>query len=81
MTEAQNRYNPVNLTDSRFWVNGFPATPGYGTLTSAAALRWASASNIASVWCWKTSPTSTTVLGSGVNGTGFNAILGYEWLR
>jgi hemoglobin/transferrin/lactoferrin receptor protein len=82
LVDRQDRYNPTNLTDSRFFVNGVAATPGYGTLNLRAGTALGkhdahrvgmSLENITDKYY--------RVLGSGVDGTGFNAMFSYEFVR
>ncbi len=82
LVNRQDRYNPVNLTDSRFWVNGAPATPGYGTLNIRCGKTFgACEQHRVSLILANLTDQYYRVLGSGVDGAGFNAIFGYEWRR
>lgn len=79
MVDRQDRYNPVNVGDSRFWVNGAPATPGYATLNLRAGRTFGEwDQHRVSLSLENITDTYYRVLGSGVDGTGFNATLGYE---
>ena len=78
----QDRYNPSNFSDSRFWVNGSPVTPGYGTLNLRCGTSFGECDqHRVSLVLENITNQYYRVLGSGVDGAGFNAILGYEWLR
>jgi outer membrane receptor protein involved in Fe transport len=82
LVDRQDRYNPGNFTDSRFWVNGAPATPGYATLNLRCGRSLGECKNHrVSLVLENITNQYYRVLGSGVDGAGFNAILGYEWLR
>jgi outer membrane receptor protein involved in Fe transport len=82
MVGRQDRYNPVNLTDSRFWVNGVPATPGFMTLNLRAGTRlWACDQHRVSLSLENITDRFYRVLGSGVDGPGLGAIFGYEYYR
>jgi iron complex outermembrane receptor protein/hemoglobin/transferrin/lactoferrin receptor protein len=82
LVDRQERYNPTNLTDSRFFVNGVAATPGYATLNLRTGTALGSADqHRLSLVLENITDKYYRVLGSGVDGTGFNAIFGYEWLR
>lgn len=79
LVARQDRYNPQNNTDSRFPVGG---TPGYATFNVRAGTslgRWHQ--HRLSLGLENITNTAYRVLGSGVDGPGFNAILGYEWIR
>lgn len=82
MVNRQERNNPNSATDSRFWVNGQFATPGFATLNARAGTTFGdydqhrvtlSLENITDQYY--------RVLGSGVDGPGFNALFGYEYTR
>ena len=76
LVRHQDRYNSVNLTDSRFPVGG---TPGYGTLNLRMGRSIGSdPSQRISLALENLTDKYYRVLGSGVDGPGFNAILGYE---
>jgi hemoglobin/transferrin/lactoferrin receptor protein len=82
LVNRQDRYNPVNLTDSRFWVNGAPATPGYGTLNLRCGKTFGACDqHRVSLTLENITDQYYRVLGSGVDGAGFNAIFGYEWRK
>lgn len=80
LVDRQERINASSSTDSRFYVNGVFATPGYGTLNLRTGTTFGqydqhrlslSLENITDQYY--------RVLGSGVDGTGFNALFGYEF--
>lgn len=82
MVNRQDRNSAAAATDSRFYVNGVFATPGFATLNMRAGHMFGdydqhrltlSLENITDKYY--------RVHGSGVDGTGFNAILGYEYQR
>jgi outer membrane receptor protein involved in Fe transport len=75
----QKHYNQFNLSDVRFIAGG---TPGYGTLNLRAGTALGSQQNHKlSVALENITDQYYRVLGSGVDGAGFNAILGYEYVR
>jgi hemoglobin/transferrin/lactoferrin receptor protein len=75
----QDRYAEQNLGDSRFPVGG---TPGYGLLNArmGTALGCDHQHRL-SFALENITNQPYRVLGSGVDGTGINAIFGYEWVR
>lgn len=82
MVNRQDRYSATNLTDSRFWVNGQPATPGYATLNLRCGTTLGECdSHRLSLMLENITNQYYRVLGSGVDGAGFNAIFGYEFVR
>jgi len=79
MVDRQDRYNPTNVTDSRFPVGG---NPGYATLNVRCGTRLGECDqHRLSLVVENITDKYYRVLGSGVNGTGFNAIFGYELVR
>lgn len=79
LVDRQDRYNPSNLTDSRFPVGG---TAGYGTLNLRCGTRLGEyEQHRLSLVLENMTNKYYRVLGSGVDGAGFNAILGYEFVR
>ncbi|MDX1944496.1 MAG: TonB-dependent receptor [Pirellulaceae bacterium] len=82
LVNRQDRYNPVNLTDSRFYVNRDAATPGFGTLNLRCGTTFGECGNHRlSLNLENITDKFYRVLGSGVDGTGFNALLGYEFVQ
>lgn len=76
LVRHQDRYAAQNNNDSRFPVGG---TPGYGTLNLRAGTTWGRCDqHRASLTLENITDRAYRVLGSGVDGPGFNAILGYE---
>jgi hemoglobin/transferrin/lactoferrin receptor protein len=79
LVRRQDRYAAQNLTDSRFPVGG---TPGYGTLNLRTGTTLGRCDNHRlSLTLENITDKAYRVFGSGVDGPGFNAILGYEHLR
>jgi hemoglobin/transferrin/lactoferrin receptor protein len=79
LVNRQDRYNPINLTDSRFPVGG---TDGYATLNFRAGTTFGECQNHrVSLILENVTDQYYRVLGSGVDGTGFNAMLGYEFVQ
>ncbi len=79
LVDRQDRYNPTNLTDSRFPVGG---TPGFATLNlRCGTRRGENDQHRVSLVLENITDKYYRVLGSGVNGAGFNAIFGYEFVR
>jgi outer membrane receptor for ferrienterochelin and colicin len=79
LVRRQDRYAEQNLTDSRFPVGG---TPGYGTLNLRAGTTLGDCDqHRLSLTLENITDKAYRVLGSGVDGPGFNAILGYEYTR
>lgn len=79
LVDRQDRYASVNLTDSRFPQGG---NPGYATLNLRAGHAFGDdLRHRVSVVLENITDKYFRVLGSGVDGAGFNAILGYqtEW--
>jgi len=77
MVARQDRYNPQNNTDSRFPLGG---TPGYATLNMHMGTRLGKCGqHRLSLGLENMTDKAYRVLGSGVDGPGFNAIFGYEW--
>lgn len=82
LVNRQDRYNPASLTDSRFYVNGVAATPGYGTLNLRCGTTMGDNLNHrVSLTLENMTNQYYRVLGSGVDGTGASAIMGYEFVR
>ena len=79
LVNRQERYNPVNFTDSRFPAGG---TDGYATLNLRCGTTLGECANHrVSLVLENITDEHYRVLGSGVDGTGFNAILGYEFVQ
>ncbi len=79
LVDRQDRYASVNLTDSRFPQGG---TPGYATLNLRVGHAFGPCDRQRiSLVLENITDKYYRVLGSGVDGAGFNAILGYqtEW--
>jgi outer membrane receptor for Fe3+-dicitrate len=77
MVRRQDRYAVLNLTDSRFPVGG---TPGYATLNLRAGHTFGNFDqHHVSLGLENITDKAYRVLGSGVDGAGFNAILGYTY--
>ncbi|MCO6454441.1 MAG: TonB-dependent receptor, partial [Pirellulaceae bacterium] len=75
----QNRYSQLNLSDVRFIPGG---TPGYATLNLRAGTALGACRNHRlSLALENLTDEGYRVLGSGVDGTGFNALFGYEWVH
>ncbi len=77
MVQRADRYNSANLADVRFIRGG---TPGYATLNARAGRNFG-AGNRHQVTLGLENITDKyyRVLGSGVDGAGFNAIFGYQY--
>lgn len=79
LVARQDRYSAQNNIDARFPVGG---TPGYATLnlrmgtTLGCCDQHRLSLNLENI-----TDTYYRVLGSGVDGPGFNAVFGYEWSR
>lgn len=80
LADRQDRYNAVNLTDSRFFVGGVAATPGFGTLNLRAGRNLGRHHRV-NLALENITDKFYRVLGSGVDGAGFNAVFGYEYSR
>lgn len=77
LVARQERYNSQNNIDSRFPVGG---TPGYATLNMRVGTTLGERDlHRVSLGLENITNTAYRVLGSGVDGPGFNVILGYEW--
>jgi iron complex outermembrane receptor protein/hemoglobin/transferrin/lactoferrin receptor protein len=82
MVNRQDRNNPASASDSRFYVNGEFATPGYATLNTRLGTRFGECDqHRVSLSLENITDQYYRVLGSGVDGTGFNALFGYEYVR
>ncbi|WP_425617212.1 TonB-dependent receptor [Anatilimnocola sp. NA78] len=80
MVNRQDRNNPASNSDSRFYVNGEFATPGFATLNMRTGTTFgATNQHRISLSLENITDKYYRVLGSGVDGTGFNAIFGYEF--
>jgi hemoglobin/transferrin/lactoferrin receptor protein len=79
LVARQDRYNPQNNIDARFPLEG---TPGYATLNvrMGTALGRCNRHRL-SLTLENITDARYRVLGSGVDGAGFNAILGYELVQ
>jgi outer membrane receptor protein involved in Fe transport len=76
LVRRQDRYAVQNNIDSRFPVGG---TPGYGTLNIRMGTSWGPCyQHRVSLGLENITDKAYRVLGSGVDGPGFNAVLGYE---
>ncbi|MDA0660447.1 MAG: TonB-dependent receptor [Planctomycetota bacterium] len=76
LVDRQDRYSSVNLSDSRFPVGG---TPGYGTLNLRLGRSFGDSNrHRVSLALENITDKYYRVLGSGVDGPGFNALLGYQ---
>lgn len=76
LVDRQDRYSSVNLTDSRFPVGG---TPGYGTLNLRLGRSFGDSNrHRVSLALENITDKYYRVLGSGVDGPGFNALMGYQ---
>ena len=74
-----DRYTPGNLTDARFPAGG---QPGYATLNLRPGHTFGEFENHrVSLSLENITDKYYRVVGSGVDGAGFNAILGYEFLQ
>jgi len=79
MAGDQDRYNSVNLQDSRFPVGG---NPGYAVMGIRAGRAFGACDqHRVSVALENVTDKAFRPLGSGVDGAGFNAILAYELRR
>ncbi len=79
LVHRQDRYAPENNTDSRFPLGG---TPGYATLNMRLGTRLGRrGAHRASLTLENMTDKLYRVLGSGIDGPGFNAILGWSWIR
>ena len=79
MVARADRYNETNLSDVRFIPGG---TPGYATLNLRAGKAFGSDNrNLVSLSLENITDKYYRVLGSGVDGAGFNAIFGYQYSR
>lgn len=79
LVARQDRYNPQNNIDSRFPVGGNPA---YATLNLRTGTTLGKHyQHRLSFGLDNITNTPYRVLGSGVDGSGLNAIFGYEWTR
>ncbi|MEX0586967.1 MAG: TonB-dependent receptor, partial [Pirellulales bacterium] len=77
LVRHQDRYAAQNNIDARFPLGG---TPGYGTLNLRLGTTFGQAQqHRASLTLENITDRAYRVLGSGVDGPGFNAILGYEY--
>lgn len=82
MVNRQDRNSAAAATDSRFYVNGVFATPGYATLNARVGTMFGEYDqHRVSLSLENITDKYYRVHGSGVDGTGFNAILGYEFTR
>lgn len=79
MVDRQDRYAAQNLTDARFPAGG---TPGFATLNLRLGTTLGEYDqHQVSVTFENMTDKGYRVLGSGVEGTGFNAILGWQYTR
>jgi hemoglobin/transferrin/lactoferrin receptor protein len=79
LVRHQDRYAAQNNIDARFPLGG---TPGYGTLNLRLGTTFGrQARHRISVSLENITDRAYRVLGSGVDGPGFNAIFGYEFLQ
>ncbi|WP_417733215.1 TonB-dependent receptor domain-containing protein [Rosistilla oblonga] len=77
MVDRADRYNDANLGDVRFIPAG---TPGYATLNIRTGQRFGDANqHLVSLGLENITNKYYRVLGSGVDGAGFNAIFGYQY--
>ncbi|TWU56230.1 TonB-dependent receptor [Rubripirellula reticaptiva] len=77
MVGRSDRYNQLNLSDVRFIPGG---TPGYATLNVRTGRSFGDKrQHQLSLSLENLTDKGYRVLGSGVDGTGFNAIFGYQW--
>lgn len=82
LVNRQDRNNSSNATDSRFYVKGAFATPGFGTLNLRTGTTFGACDqHRVSLILENITDTYYRVHGSGVDGTGFNAIFAYEYQR
>ena len=78
LVRRQDRYSAQDMTDARFIEGG---TPGFGTLNLRAGTRLGRYENHRlSLTLENITDKAYRVLGSGVDGPGFNATLGYDWV-
>ncbi|QDU31785.1 Heme/hemopexin utilization protein C precursor [Anatilimnocola aggregata] len=78
--QDRNSNNPNTVGDSRFYVNGQFATPGFATLNLRTGTTWGEFDqHRVSLSLENITDQYYRVHGSGVDGTGFNAIFGYEY--
>lgn len=79
LVRRQDRYAAQDMTDARFPVGG---TPGFGTLNLRMGTRLGRCENHRlSFTLENITDKAYRVLGSGVDGPGFNFIAGYEWVH
>jgi outer membrane receptor protein involved in Fe transport len=79
LVRRQDRYAAQNNIDARFPLGG---TPGYGTLNLRMGTTLGQCDqHRVSLSLENLTDKAYRVLGSGVDGPGFNAIFGYEYLR
>ncbi len=77
LVDRADRYNQFNLSDVRFIRGG---TPGYGTLNLRTGHKFGYRNrHSVNLALENITDKYYRVLGSGVDGTGFNAIMGYEY--
>lgn len=77
MVGRSDRYNQLNLGDVRFIPGG---TPGYATLNVRTGRSFGDKhQHQLSLSLENLTDKGYRVLGSGVDGTGFNAVFGYQW--
>ncbi len=79
LVRRQDRYNSANDSDVRFIPGG---TPGYGTLNLRVGRAFGEdQQHRVSLNLENITDKYYRVLGSGVDGPGFNALVGYEFVR
>jgi outer membrane receptor for ferrienterochelin and colicin len=79
LVARQNRYAAQNNIDPRFPLGG---TPGYATLNARMGRTFGEHDrHRVTLGLENITDKAYRVLGSGVDGPGFNAIVGYEWTR
>jgi outer membrane receptor protein involved in Fe transport len=79
MVRHQDRYAAQNNTDARFPLGG---TPGYTTLNLRFGQTFGACDqHTLSLGLENLADRAYRVLGSGVDGPGFNAVLGYTYTR
>lgn len=77
MVRRADRYSPTNLGDVRFLPGG---TPGYATLNVRTGMTFGDCNqHQVSLSLENITDKYYRVLGSGVDGTGFNAVFGYQY--
>jgi hemoglobin/transferrin/lactoferrin receptor protein len=77
MVQRADRYNSANLTDVRFIRGG---TPGYATLNARTGRSFGSGQrHQVTLGLENITDKYYRVLGSGVDGAGFNAVFGYQY--